>query len=141
MPYRGAAPALIDLLAGQVQIYFPSAPEVLKHIKTGELRALAVTTATRSDVMPDVPAMSDFLPGYEASYWLGFGAPKNTPVQFINLLNAQINAALADPIMKARLADLGGTTLGGSPGDFGKLIAGDTEKWAKVIKFAKITAN
>jgi tripartite-type tricarboxylate transporter receptor subunit TctC len=141
VPYRGGAPALTDLLAGQVQVYFASAPEVLKHIKSGKLRALAVTTSTRSDVLPDVPALSDSLPGYEASYWVGFGTPKNTPVYIIDLLNTHINAALADPSMKARLADLGGMTLSGSPADFGKLIEDEIEKWAKVIEFAKIPAG
>jgi tripartite-type tricarboxylate transporter receptor subunit TctC len=136
VPYRGTGPALADLIAGQVQVYFDGLPSSLEHIKVGKLRALAVTTATRSDVLPDIPTLSDFLPGYEASFWGGFGAPKNTPAEIIDKLNREINAALAEPKIKARLADLGGTALAGSPADFGKLIADETEKWAKVVKFA-----
>lgn len=141
VPYRGGAPAMIDLLAGQVQIYFASTPEVVEYVKAGRLRALAVTTATRSDALPDVPALSEFLPGFEASYWVGFGAPKNTQVQFIDLLNTQINAAIAEPAIRTRLVDFGGVPQGGSPSDFGRLIEGETEKWAKVIKFAKLSVS
>jgi tripartite-type tricarboxylate transporter receptor subunit TctC len=138
VPYRGQGPALTDLLGGQVQVYFAGIPSSIQYIRAGKLRALAVTTATRSEVLPDIPTLSDFLPGYEASFWGGFGAPKNTPVQIVDKLNSEINAALADPKMKARLADLGGKVLPGSPAEFGKHIADETEKWAKVIKFAGI---
>jgi tripartite-type tricarboxylate transporter receptor subunit TctC len=136
--YRGGAPALTDLLGGQVQVYFTGTVSSIEYIKTGKLRALAVTTATRSDVLPDVATIGEFVPGYEASNWFGVGAPKNTPSQIIDKLNKEINAALADPKMKARLADLGGTPLLGSPADFGKLIADETEKWRKVIQAANI---
>jgi tripartite-type tricarboxylate transporter receptor subunit TctC len=136
VPYRGAAPALTDLLGGQVQLYFGPMPASIEHIKTGKLRALAVTTATRSDVLPDVPTVGEFLPGYEASTWYGIGAPKNTPMELIEKLNEEINAVLADPKMKARLADLGGTAFLNSPAQFGKFIADETEKWAGVVKFA-----
>jgi tripartite-type tricarboxylate transporter receptor subunit TctC len=138
VPYRGSGPALVDLLAGQVQVGFDPMPASIEHIRSGKLRALAVTTAKRSEVLPDIPALSDFLPGYEASFWGGFGAPKDTPVEIVDKLNKEINAALADPKMKARLADLGGTVLPGSPADFGKLIADETEKWGKVIRAANI---
>jgi len=141
VPYRGSPPALTDLLGGQVQVYFvPTAPSI-EYIRAGKLRALAVTTATRSEVLPDLPTIADFLPGYEASLWSGLAAPKSTPPEVIDKLNKEINLALADPSMKARLVDLGGTVLAGSPGDFGKFIAEDTEKWAKVIKFANIKAE
>jgi tripartite-type tricarboxylate transporter receptor subunit TctC len=138
VPYRGLSPALTDLLGGQGQVAFGGLPSSIEHIRTGKLRALAVTTATRSEALPDIPTMREFLPGYEASQWYGLGVPKNTPTEIIDRLNKEINAALADPKMKARLADVGGTTLAGSPADFGKLIAEETEKWAKVIKFAGI---
>ena len=136
--YRGSGPALTDLIGGQVQVYFDGIPTSIEHIRAAKLRALAVTTATRSEVLLDIPPLSDFLPGYEASFWGGFGAPKNTPAEIVDKLNREINAALADPKMRARLADLGGTVLAGSPADFGKLIADETEKWAKVAKFAGI---
>ena len=136
--YRGAGPTLTDLLAGQVQVSFPTMPASIEHIRAGRLRALAVTTATRSEALPDIPTVGEFLPGYEASNWYGVGVPKNTPAEIIDKLNKEINAGLADPKIKARLADLGGTVLAGSPADFGKVIAEDTEKWAKVIKFANI---
>ena len=138
VPYRGGAPAFADLLGGQVQVYFPALIGAIEYIRTGKLRALAVTSAIRSEVLPDIPTMSEFVPGYEASFWLGLGAPKNTPTETINKLNKEINAALADPKIKARLADLGGTVLPGSPADFGKLIADETEKWGKVIRAANI---
>jgi len=138
VPYRGAGPALVDLLAGQVQVGFPSMPSSIEYVRAGKLRALAVTSATRSDALPDIPTVGEFLPGYEASASYGIGAPKGTPVEIIDMLNKEINAALGDPKMKARLADLGGTPLLGSAADFGKLIAEETEKWAKVIKFAGI---
>jgi tripartite-type tricarboxylate transporter receptor subunit TctC len=138
VPYRGAAPALTDLLGGQVQVYFGPMPSSIEYIKTGKLRALAVTTATRSEALPDLPTVGDFLPGYEASTWLGVGAPKNTPVEIVDKLNTEINAGLADPKMKARIADLGGTVFSGSPADFGKFIADETEKWGKVIRAANI---
>ena len=138
VPYRGAAPALTDLLGGQVQVMFDPMPSSIEHIRAGKLRALAVTTATRSEALPDIPTVGEFVPGYEASAWFGIGAPKNTPAEIVDKLNKEINAGLADPKMKARLADLGGTPLVGSPAEFGKFIAEETEKWAKVIKFAGI---
>jgi tripartite-type tricarboxylate transporter receptor subunit TctC len=141
VPYRGGGPALTDLLGGQVQVAFVSTVSSIEYIKTGRLRALAVTTATRSDELPDIPTVGEFVPGYEASAWFGVGAPKNTPSQIIDKLNEAINAGLADPKIKARLADLGGTPLVGSPADFGKLIAEETEKWAKVVKFSGAKAN
>jgi tripartite-type tricarboxylate transporter receptor subunit TctC len=138
VPYRGTTPALTDLLAGQAQVMFDVTPSSTPHIKAGRLRALAVTTATRADVLPEVPVMGDFVPGYEASAWLGFGAPKDTPAAVIDVLNTEVNAGLADPMIKARFADLGATVLPGSPADFGKLIEAETEKWAKVIRAANI---
>jgi tripartite-type tricarboxylate transporter receptor subunit TctC len=136
VPYRGAAPALTDLIGGQVQVMIDTTPASMAHIRSGRLRPLAVTTATRADVLPDLPTVGDFVPGYEATSWFGIGAPKNTPAEIIEKLNKEINAAIADPKIKARLIDLGGTVLPGSPADFGKLIADETEKWAKVIKFS-----
>jgi tripartite-type tricarboxylate transporter receptor subunit TctC len=136
VPYRGAAPALTDLIGGQVQVMFASLPASIEYIRAGKLRALAVTTATRSEVLPDIPAVSELVPGYEASNWYGVGVPKNTPVEIVEKLNREIKAAFVDPRMKARFADLGGTSLAGSPADFGKLIADETEKWGKVVKFA-----
>jgi len=136
--YRGSGPALADLLGGQVQMAFATMPSSIGYIKAGKLRPLAVTTATRWEGLPDIPTLSDFVPGFEASSWYGVGAPRNTPTEIIEKLNKEINAALADPKMKVRLADLGGTPLPSSPADFGKLIAEETEKWAKVIKFAGI---
>jgi tripartite-type tricarboxylate transporter receptor subunit TctC len=141
VPYRGGGPAVSDLLGGQVQLYFASTPASIEYIKAGRLRALAVTTATRSELLPDVPTVGEFVPGYEASAWYGLGAPKATPADIVDKLNREINAALADPKMKARLADLGGTVLALSPADFGKFIADETEKWAKVIKFAGVKAD
>jgi tripartite-type tricarboxylate transporter receptor subunit TctC len=139
VPYRGGAPALADLLGGQVQVLFGSAPESIEFIRTGKLRALAVTTATRSEVLPDVPTVGEFVTGYEASGWYGVAAPKNTPFEIVNKLNTEINAGLVDPKMKARLANnLGGAGMPMTPTDFGKLIADETEKWGKVIKFAGI---
>jgi tripartite-type tricarboxylate transporter receptor subunit TctC len=138
VPYRGGAPALTDLLGGQVQMTFASLSSSIEYIKTGKLRPLAVTTATRSEALPDLPTVGDFLPGYEASAWYGVGAPKNTPADIIDKLNKEINAALADPRIKARLADLGSTVLALSPADFGKHIADETEKWGKVIRAANI---
>jgi tripartite-type tricarboxylate transporter receptor subunit TctC len=138
VPYRGSAPALTDLLGGQVQVYFDSTTSSIEYIRAGKLRLLAVTTAARSEALPDSPTMSDYFPGYEASQWYGIGAPKNTPAQIIDRLNKEINAALADPKMKARFADLGAAVLAGSPADFGKLIAEETEKWGKVIRAAGI---
>jgi tripartite-type tricarboxylate transporter receptor subunit TctC len=138
VPYRGGAPALIDLLAGQVHVLFDAIPASIEYIKTGKLRALAVTTTTRSDVLPDIPTVGEFVPGFEASTWFGVAAPKNTPPEIIDKLNVAINSAIADPKLKARFADLGGAVLAGSPADFGKFIADETGKWAKVIKFAGI---
>ena len=141
VPYRGAAPALTDLLGGQVQVMFATMPSSIEYIRAGKLRALAVTTATRSEALPDIPTVGEFVPGYEASAWFGVGAPKNTPAEIVDKLNKEINAGLADPKIKARLADLGGTVLAGSPADFGKLIADETEKWGKVIRAANIKAE
>jgi tripartite-type tricarboxylate transporter receptor subunit TctC len=141
LPYRGQGPALTDLLGGQAQVYFAATAGSIEYIRTGRLRALAVTTTTRSDVLPDIPTLGEFVPGYEASQWFGVGAPKNTPSQIINKLNEVINAGLADPKIKARLAELGGTAFVGSPADFGKLIADDSEKWGKVIRALNIKAD
>jgi tripartite-type tricarboxylate transporter receptor subunit TctC len=141
VPYRGGAPAMTDLLGGQVQVYFGTISESIEYIRTGRLRALAVTTAMHSDVLPDIPALGEFVPGYEASGWQGICAPRNTPTDVIDKLNKEINAGIADPKLEARLADLGSTPLQGSPADFGKFIADETEKWAKVIKFAGIRAE
>jgi tripartite-type tricarboxylate transporter receptor subunit TctC len=138
VPYRGAPQALTDLLGGQVQVLFEALPPSIPHIKSGTLRALAVTTAARSEALPDLPAVGEFVLGYEASGWNGVCVPKNTPIEIIEKLNNVINAGLADPKMKARLADMGATTLAGSPADFGKLIADETEKWSKVIREANI---
>jgi tripartite-type tricarboxylate transporter receptor subunit TctC len=138
VPYRGSAPALTDLIAGRVQVMFDLMPSSIGYIRSGKLRPLAVTTLARSDALPDVPSMADFVPGYEASAVGGFGAPKGTPDDIVDKLNAAINEALADPAIKARLADLGGTPLPGSPDDFKKLIAGETEKWARVIRAENI---
>jgi tripartite-type tricarboxylate transporter receptor subunit TctC len=138
VPYRGAAPAVTDLIAGQIQVAFTEMATSLGHIRSGSLRALAVTTATRSEALPDVPTMREFIPDFEASQWIGLVAPKDTPPAIIGRLNTEIGAALADPRMKARFADLGGMVLPGSAADFGRLIGEETEKWAKVIRTAKI---
>jgi tripartite-type tricarboxylate transporter receptor subunit TctC len=138
VPYRGQAPALTDLLAGQVQVLFNSPPASIEYIKAGRLRALAVTTATRSEMLPGIPTVGEFVPGYEASQWFGIGAPKNTPAEIVDKLNQEINAALADPNLKARLAESGGMVLAGSPADFGKFITEETDKWGKVIRAANI---
>ena len=136
VPYRGAGPALVDLLAGQVQIMFDTVSGSIGHITTGKLRALAVTTAARSEALPDIPTVGDFVPGYEASTFHGMGAPRNTPPEIVDKLNKEINAGLADPWMQTRLADLGGTVLPGTPADFAKLIDEETQKWAKVVQFS-----
>jgi tripartite-type tricarboxylate transporter receptor subunit TctC len=136
VPYRGVAPALTDLFGGQVQVMFNSTPPSVEHIKAGTLRALAVTTATRSDALPDVPTVAEFVPGYEASGWLGVGAPANTPPEIIDRLNREINAGLADPKLARQITDLGSVVVIGSPADFGKLIVEETEKWGKVVKFS-----
>jgi tripartite-type tricarboxylate transporter receptor subunit TctC len=138
VPYRGEAPALTDLLGGQVQVMFATATASIEHIRAGTVRALAVSTATRFDALPDLPTVGTFVPGYEASAFFGVGAPRNTPAEIVAKLNKEINAGLADPKVRERLANLGGTVLAGSPADFGKLIAEDTEKWSKVVKFANI---
>jgi tripartite-type tricarboxylate transporter receptor subunit TctC len=136
IPYR--ADLFSDLISGQVQVYFGAMAASIEYIRAGRLRAVAVTTATRSDALPDVPTVGEFVPGYEASSWSGVGAPKATPAEIIEKLNKEINAGLADPTMKTRLADLGATALAGSPADFGKLIADETKKWGKVIRAANI---
>jgi tripartite-type tricarboxylate transporter receptor subunit TctC len=141
VPYRGQAPAMTDLLGGQVQVMFDSVVSSLPHIRTGKLRPLAVTTSTRSATLPDIPTVGDFVAGYETSVWFGVGAPRNTPSEIVNRLNKEINAGLTDPKIKSRFGELGGTTLSGSPADFSKLIVEETEKWAKVIKFAGIKAE
>jgi tripartite-type tricarboxylate transporter receptor subunit TctC len=138
VPYRGVAPALTDLLGGQVQALFANPAQSIPYIGAGRLRALAITAATRSEALPDIPTVGEFVPGYEASSIFGFGAPRNTPAEVIDKLNKEINAGLADPEIKARVADLDGTVLVGAPADFGKLIADDTEKWGKVIRAANI---
>jgi tripartite-type tricarboxylate transporter receptor subunit TctC len=141
VPYRGSGPALVDVIAGQCQVIFDLLPSSVGYIRAGSLRALAVTTTTRSDALPDVPVLADFAPGYEASAWIGIGAPRNTPAEIVDRLNREINAGLADPVMKARFADLGGSAVGGTPADFTKFIASETEKWGRVIKFADIKAQ
>jgi tripartite-type tricarboxylate transporter receptor subunit TctC len=138
VPYRGGAPALTDLLAGQVHVMFDNLPTSLEYIRAGKLRALAVSTITRSDTLPDLPTVSEFVPGYEVSSWFGIGAPRNTPRQVVDKLNAEINAGLTTPKLKAHLMDLGSSPLIGSPADFGSLIVKETEKWRKVIRAAKI---
>ena len=141
VPYRGGGPAVNDLLGGQVQVYFASTPASIEYIKAGRLRALSLTTATRSEALADIPTVAEFVPGYEASLWYGIGAPRNTPVEVIDKLNKEINDGLADPKIKARLADLGSDVLALSPADFGKLIAEETEKWSKVVKFSGAKAD
>ena len=141
VPYRSAAAVMTDLLSGQVQLYFGTTASSLEYVRTGKLRALGVTIERRLDALPEIPTVAEFVPGYEASNWYGIGAPKATPAEIIDKLNKEISAGLADPNMKARLADLGGTALAGSPADFGKLIADETEKWGKVVKFAGIKAD
>ena len=136
VPYRGGAPALTDLIGGQVQVMFATPIVSIEHIRAGKLRPLAVTSATRFGVLPDIPSVGEFLPGYEASVWVGLGAPKNTPTEIVDQLNKEINAGLADPKIKSGLADLGGGAFSSSPADFAKLIAEDAEKWAKVVKFS-----
>ncbi len=141
VPYRGGALAHTDLLGGQVQVMFDTMPASIEHIKTGRLRPLAVTTATRLEMLPDIPTVGEFVPGYEASGWQGIGAPRNTPADIVDRLNREVNVGLADPKMKSRLADLGGTVLAGSPAAFEKFIADETEKWAKVIRAANLKAE
>ena len=136
VPYRGAAPALTDLIGGQVHVMFDNVPSSIEHIRSGRLRPLAVTATTRLDGLPDIPTVGDFVPGFETNAWAGIGAPKNTPAEIVDSLNREINAGLADPNMKARIADLGGAVLAGSPADFGKLLADETEKWGKVVKLS-----
>jgi tripartite-type tricarboxylate transporter receptor subunit TctC len=138
VPYRGVAAALTDLLGGQVQVYFAPIAASIAYIKDGRLRALAVTTAARADALPDIPTVADFVPGYEVSAWFGIGAPKNVPSEIVDQLNTEINEGLTDPTMKTRLADLGSSAFVVSPADFGKFIANETEKWAKVVKSAGI---
>jgi tripartite-type tricarboxylate transporter receptor subunit TctC len=136
VPYRGAPPALTDLIAGQVHVMFDNMPSSIEHIRAGRLRPLAVTAATRVEALPGVPPLGDFVPGFETSAWAGIGAPKGTPAEIIDKLNKEINAALADPTIKARFAELGGEVLALSPSEYGKRIAEETEKWAKVIQFS-----
>jgi tripartite-type tricarboxylate transporter receptor subunit TctC len=141
VPYRGLAASFTDLLGGQVQVTFASVTSSIAYIEAGKLRALAVTSATRSDALPDIPAVAEFVPGYEASIWFGVGAPKATPPEIIAKLNREINAGLAEPKINARLADMGGVLLSGSPAEFGKFLADETEKWGKVVRFTGIKAD
>jgi tripartite-type tricarboxylate transporter receptor subunit TctC len=136
VPYRGGAPALTDMIGGQVQVMFDNIPTSIEYIRAGKLRPLATTGTTRSHLLPDTPTVSEFLPGYEASAWYGIGAPKRTPPEIIDKLNSAVNAILADPAVKLRMADIGATLLPGSPVEFGKFVADETDKWAKVVKFA-----
>jgi tripartite-type tricarboxylate transporter receptor subunit TctC len=139
VPYRGSAPALTDMIGGQVQVMFDNMPSSIEHIRAGKLRALAVTTSVRSDALPDVPVLADTVPGYEASAWFGVGVPKGTPSAVIEKLNREVNLALADPKIKAKLADLGGIIMAGTPADFGKVVADETEKWGKVVRAAGVS--
>ncbi len=141
VPYRGSAPMLTDMLAGQVQVTFDNMPSSIEHIRAGRMRALAVTTAMRSEALPDVPIVADFVPGYEASAWFGLGAPKGTPPEIIELLNKEVNAAVADANVRARLVDMGGMMINGTPAEFGKIVVEETEKWAKVVKFSGAKAE
>jgi tripartite-type tricarboxylate transporter receptor subunit TctC len=141
VPYRGGGPALVDLLGGQVQVMFATTSSSIQYVRTGKLRALAVTTATRFEGLPQVPSVSEFVAGYEASFWTGIGAPQNTPVEIVERLNKEINAGFADSGMKARFAELGASALPGTPADFGRLIAEDTEKWGKVVRFSGAKAG
>jgi tripartite-type tricarboxylate transporter receptor subunit TctC len=141
VPYRGNGPALTDLIAGQVQMMFADTPSSIEHIKAGKLRALAVTSIVRSEILPEVPTVSELLPGFEAGNWFGIVAPRNTPVEIIGKLNYEMNVALAEPTIKARLAGLGAAAFAGSPADFAKFIAAEAEKWSKVIRTAGIRAN
>ena len=138
VPYRGGAPAVTDLVGGQIQVIFAPLSELIQQIKAGQLRALAVTTAARLNVLPDTPTVADFVPGYEASGFAGIGVPKNTPAEIVELLNKELNAGLADSKIKGRIVELGGTVLGGTPAAFGTIISDAIEKWARVIKFAGI---
>jgi tripartite-type tricarboxylate transporter receptor subunit TctC len=141
VPYRGSAPALADLLGGRVQVMFDNLPASIGHIRSGKLRALAVTATSRSEVLPEVPRVADFVPGYEASGWYGLGVPKNTPLEIVEKLNKAINESLADPKIKLQIAEVGGTVFPGSPEDFGNLIASETEKWSQVVKFSGAKAD
>jgi tripartite-type tricarboxylate transporter receptor subunit TctC len=141
VPYRGGAPAVADLIGGQVQLYFDGISGSLEHVRSGKLRALGVTTAQRAAVLPDVPSIAEFVPGYEAGGWYGIGVPKDVPAEIVDKLNREINASLADPALKTRLADLGYVTIGGSSAEFGNMIAQEIDKWAKVIKFAGIKSD
>jgi tripartite-type tricarboxylate transporter receptor subunit TctC len=141
VPYRGQAPAMTDLLGGQVQVMFDPVVSSISHIRDGRLRPLAVTTSTRSEALPDVPTIGDFVPGYEASVWYGVGAPRNTPAEIVEKLNKEINAALADPTMKGRFADLDAKPMPMTPADFGKFVADEIEKWGKVVRAANIKAG
>jgi tripartite-type tricarboxylate transporter receptor subunit TctC len=141
VPYRGLSPALTDLMGGQVQVILSSLPAAIEYIRANKLRALAVTTAMRFEAAPDIPTVGEFVRGYEASQWYGVGVPRNTPVAIVETLNKEVNAGLANPKLKAQLADLGGTVLPGSAADFGKLIAEETEKWAKVVKLSGAKPN
>jgi tripartite-type tricarboxylate transporter receptor subunit TctC len=141
VPYRGAGPALSDLLGGQVQVYFAPMSAAVEYVRAGQLRALAVTAATRSNALRDVPTVSEFVPGFEASQWYGIGAPRNTPAEIVERLNMEMNVSLSDPTVKARLADLGETALGGSPAAFGRLIVEETEKWGRVVRFSGAKAD
>ena len=138
VPYRGGAPAVTDLISGQVQVYFDGVSGSLDHVRSGRLRALGVTTAERAHVLPDVPSIAEFVPGYEAGGWYGIGVPRNVPVEIVDKLNREVNASLADPKLKARFADMGYATTGSSPAEFASMIAGEVEKWSKVLKFAGI---
>jgi tripartite-type tricarboxylate transporter receptor subunit TctC len=141
VPYRGQAPALVDMLGGQDQVMFDTVPASIEYLKEGKLRPLAVTITTRFDALPDVPVLADFVPGYEASAMYGLVAPRGTPVEIVDKLNREINASFADTVMMARLTELGGTVLAGTPAEFGKLIADESEKWAKVVRAAHIKAE